>query len=122
MSRFLQIICQAQQCLYDWKCRYQSRFNAVILIYQKKFGYRRKRFKLEHVMALIENEKTNLTNRLATIRAADPLTSLKRGFSLVYRKDGGLLKSVEEISTGEQIQVTVSDGIIFSTVNHTIGK
>ncbi|MEI6262311.1 MAG: exodeoxyribonuclease VII large subunit [Deltaproteobacteria bacterium] len=122
MSRFLQIICQAQQCLYDWKCRYQSRFNAVILIHQKEFGYRRKRFKLEHLMALIENEKNNLTNKLATIRAADPLTSLKRGFSLVYRKDGGLLKSVEEISTGEQIQVTVSDGIIFSTVNHTIGK
>ncbi len=94
----------------------------MILIHQKEFDYRRKRFKLKHVLALIANEKTNLTNKLATIRAADPLTSLKRGFSLVYRKDGALLKSVEEISTGEQIQVTVSDGIIFSTVNHTIGK
>jgi hypothetical protein len=39
-----------------------------------KIDYRRKRFKLEHVMALIENEKTNLMNKLATVRAADPLT------------------------------------------------
>jgi len=105
----------------------------IILIISSKF-YRASKSSVEipgtasligrtiSLIALIENEKNNLTNKLATIRAADPLTSLKRGFSLVYRKDGGLLKSVEEISTGEQIQVTVSDGIIFSTVNHTIGK
>ena len=59
---------------------------------------------------------------MATIRAADPLTSLKRGFSLVYRKDGRLLKSVEEIKIGEQIETKVSNGSIISTVNHTIGK
>jgi exodeoxyribonuclease VII large subunit len=122
INRFHQIICQEQQCLNDWKCRYQSRFNAEILNNQRELEYRRRRFNLENILALISKEQTNLTNKLATIRAADPLTSLKRGFSLVYRKDGHLLKSVEEIKIGEQIETKVSDGSIISTVNHTIGK
>ena len=122
MNRFLQIICQEQQCINDWKCRYQSLFNTVIMIHRKELDYRQSRFNLEKILAEISKEKIYLSNKMAMIRAADPITSLKRGFSLVYRKDGRLLKSIDEIGMGEQIQTTVSDGIIFSTVNQTTGK
>ena len=57
MNRFLQIICQEQQCLNDWKCRYQSRFNAEILNHQRELDYRRRRFKLEKILALISKEE-----------------------------------------------------------------
>jgi exonuclease VII large subunit len=122
MNRFLQIICHEQQCMNDWKCRYQSLFNTLIMIQRKELDFRQSRFNLEKILAAISTEKIYLTNKMATIRAADPRTSLKRGFSLVYLKDGRLLKSIDEISTGEQIQTMVSDGIIISTVNQTTGK
>lgn len=122
MNRFLQIICEEQQCMNEWRCRYQSLFNTLIIIQRKELNYRQSRFNLEKILAAISKEKINLANKMATIRAADPITSLKRGFSLVYREDGHLLKSIDEIGTGEQIQTMVSDGIIFSTVNQTTGK
>jgi len=65
---------------------YQSLFNTVIMIHRNELDYRQSRFNLEKILTAISKEKIYLSNKLATIRAADSTTSLKRGFSLVYRQ------------------------------------
>jgi len=50
------------------------------------------------------------------------MTSLRRGFSLVYKKDNQLVKSVKVVSQGELLKTKVQDGLITSTVEQTEGK
>jgi exonuclease VII large subunit len=80
---------------------------------------RKNRFKIERFRQIIEREQNQLQNKLAAIKASDPMTSLKRGFSLVYKKDNQLVKSVKAVSTGELLKTKVQDGLITSTVKQT---
>ena len=79
-------------------------------------------FKIERFRQIIEREQNQLQNKLAAIKASDPVTSLKRGFSLVYKKDNQLVKSVKAVSQGELLKTKVQDGLITSTVKQTEGK
>ena len=80
------------------------------------------RFRLETIINHIGNEITKLSNKAATLRAADPVTSLKRGFSLVYTDGGELVKSLSQIQVADTLKTEVSDGRIISTVNKTERK
>ena len=80
---------------------------------------RKSRFKIERFRQIIEREQNQLQNKLAAIKASDPMTSLKRGFSLVYKKDNQLVKSVKAVSPGELLKTKMQDGLITSTVNET---
>ena len=76
-----------------------QRFKSEINIRKQQLGHLSSRFRLEPVIASLENEKTKLFNKGATLRAADPSTSLKRGFSLVYTDGGDLVKSLSQNSS-----------------------
>jgi len=80
------------------------------------------RFKIERFRQIIEREQNQLQNKLAMVKASDPVTSLKRGFSLVYKTNNQLVKSIKTISTGELLKTKVQDGLITSTVNETEGN
>ena len=83
---------------------------------------RKNRFKIERFRQIIEREQNQLQNKLAMVKASDPVTSLKRGFSLVYKTNNQLVKSIKTISTGELLKTKVQDGLITSTVNETEGN
>ena len=85
-------------------------------------GQLSKQFRLGSFIAYIENEKIKIANKAATLRAADPVTSLKRGFSLVYADNGHLVKSVSQIKKSDTLRTEVSDGSIISTVKKTERK
>jgi exodeoxyribonuclease VII large subunit len=78
-----------------------------------------KRFKISRILQVIEQEQNQLHNKMAAIRASDPVTSLKRGFSLVYKADNQLVKSIKMVSQGESMTAKVQDGVIVSTVKQT---
>jgi exodeoxyribonuclease VII large subunit len=80
---------------------------------------RKNRFQFERFRQIIEREQNQLQNKLAMVKASDPVTSLKRGFSLVYKTDNQLVKSVKAVSSGELLKTKVQDGLITSTVNET---
>ena len=79
--------------------------------------YLKNRFRLEKILFRIENERRLIGNKLATIKAVDPKTSLKRGFSLLYKEDGVLIKSIDQVEPGGVIITDLDDGKISSTVN-----
>jgi len=50
------------------------------------------------------------------LSASDPQRILKRGFGLVYRPDGTLVRSVKDVKEGEKVKTRLNDGTFESTV------
>ena len=121
-DRYIRRVKQEQEAIYDWRNRFLQRFKSEINIRKQQIGHLSKQFKLESFIGYIGNERTNLSNKAATLRAADPVTSLKRGFSLVYADNGDLVKSISQIKVADTLRTEVSDGRIVSTVNKTERK
>ncbi len=80
-------------------------------------NYFKDRFSKEKILSRIDNERQLIGNKYGTIRAADPQTSLKRGFSLLYREDGVLIKSISQVKPGVSVITDLADGQLSSTVN-----
>ena len=70
---------------------------------------------LLHPQALYRNQQVKLQNLIEKLTLVNPLDTLKRGYSLSY-KDGNLIKSVSQVTAGDQITIQVSDGVITSSV------
>jgi exodeoxyribonuclease VII large subunit len=121
-DRFLRRISQEKECLSDWQSRYLQRFKSEIIIRKQHVRHLFSRFRLESIVTYLNNEKIKLTNKAATLRAADPKTSLKRGFSLVYSESGDLVKSLSQVRVTDKLSTEVSDGRILSTVDKTERK
>ena len=84
---------------------------------KKEVIYFKKRFKKEIIMNRIQKEKTHIFAKYSTLKASDPKTSLKRGFSLAYKTDGTLVKSINQLSLKDILKTEVSDGLVLSTIN-----
>ena len=93
-----------------------------IKIQNRDLSGRINRFQIDRILQVIDQERNQLQSKMAAIRAADPVTSLKRGFSLVYKANDQLVKSIDAVSTGESLKTRVQDGLIISTVEETEGK
>jgi exodeoxyribonuclease VII large subunit len=122
IDRYIRRITHEQKIIWDFRNRFLQRFKSEINIRKQQIGQLSKQFKLESVVKYIGNEKIQLDNKSATLRTADPVTSLKRGFSLVYADNGDLVKSIKQIRASEKLRTEVSDGHIVSTVNKTERK
>jgi exodeoxyribonuclease VII large subunit len=67
----------------------------------------------------IAAERESLAHREQVVRAADPATALRRGFSLTLAADGTLVRSVEAVKAGEALTTRLSDGSVESVVRAT---
>ena len=77
----------------------------------------RRRFHPERYFQRIDQERAHIHVKYSIIKAADPKTSLKRGFSLAYKTDGTLVKSINQLSLEEILKTEVSDGLVLSTIS-----
>jgi exodeoxyribonuclease VII large subunit len=121
-DRFNRRIRQEHECICDWRSRFLLRFRSELKIRKQRMTHLSDRFRLESMIAFLENEKYKLVTKAATIRAADPVTSLKRGFSLVYTQEGDLVRSLTQINVSDTMTTEIGDGLIFSIVNRTERK
>ena len=121
-DRFLRRISHEKECLGDWQNRYLQRFKSEIIIKKQHVRHLCSRFRLESIVTYLHNEKNKLINKAATLRAADPATSLNRGFALVYTESGDLIKSLSQVKVTDTMNTEVSDGRILSTVIKTERK
>lgn len=55
------------------------------------------------------------------VRLLDPGTTLARGWSITRRADGGVVRSILDVTEGDTIVTTVADGSVTSTVQGTKG-
>ncbi|MDB4304069.1 hypothetical protein N9934_04700 [Desulfosarcina sp.] len=121
-DRFIRRVAQEVECVRDWRNRFMQQFKSGVNFKRQLLSHLSGRFRLESIISVLVNERTKLANKAATLRAADPVTSLKRGFSLVYSDDGSLVKTVAQVKATDTLKTEVSDGRIVSTVNKTERK
>ncbi|MCM1054908.1 MAG: exodeoxyribonuclease VII large subunit [Bacteroides sp.] len=82
----------------------RNRIEADEKNYSKVFAAIRKDF-----FSLIASKEAQLKNTAELINAFDPLKTLERGYSVVY-KDGAVISSAAEIKKGDAFTVKMSDG------------
>jgi len=62
---------------------------------------------LSHILKLKQTQVSGLGQRLV---ALNPTGILERGYALVEKKDGELVRSINQVVTGESLKVRVQDG------------
>lgn len=73
--------------------------------------------KLTMLIAAQWQEKSNTLKDLkGRLKALNPLEVLKRGFSLVTDRSGKIMTSIERVTSGQSLDVTMKDGIISASV------
>jgi len=65
---------------------------------------------------LKDSKKSALLRQAAALNALNPLAVLTRGYSAVF-SEGRVVKSVKDVSVGDNIELCVSDGSITANVN-----
>jgi exodeoxyribonuclease VII large subunit len=72
-----------------------------------------------HPRQLLANARHQLQQRIELLQALSPQRLLERGFSLLHRRDGQLVRSVQQVAAGDALQVVVADGRINTVVQTT---
>ncbi|MCM3111478.1 exodeoxyribonuclease VII large subunit [Lederbergia lenta] len=67
---------------------------------------------------IFKHKAREFTGKLATLEALSPLSILQRGFSIAYIDENHILKSVEQAEEGKKIEVSVTDGSVYCTIDH----
>ena len=84
-----------------------------------------KRMDLDHAQKLltsaaeriVSNCRYQLSTSASSLDAMSPLKVLARGYSVTFRPDGSVLRSVKEAECRDEIRVRLSDGTLDCTVN-----
>lgn len=65
---------------------------------------------------MIEKYRTRCVKSIAKIDTLSPLKTLTRGYSVVENGDGKVIKSVNDVSSNQEIKITVTDGKVSAIV------
>ncbi len=78
---------------------------------------------MEKALAALSSEYRNILSLLAArLDTLSPLNSLARGYCIIRsNKDDTLIKSVSSVSTGDRLEVSLTDGRLDCTVNSIKG-
>ncbi len=68
------------------------------------------------LMSSLEEKKTALSVCASRLEGLSPLGVLGRGFSVTKKADGTVVRSVDNVKSGDDISVTVSDGKLNAVV------
>ena len=85
---------------------------------QLRLSSDQERLKQLHPGILLNQLRQQLQHRLDVLQALSPQRLIERGFALVHRQDGRLLRTVAGVTPGEQLQLKLADGRIDTVVAH----
>jgi exodeoxyribonuclease VII small subunit len=58
----------------------------------------------------LDGAASDLGHALARVRALSPAATLERGYAVVQRRDGQVVRATDDVTTGEDLEVRVTDG------------
>jgi exodeoxyribonuclease VII large subunit len=94
-----------------------SPLRGILRLQEKKFSLRHRL--IEKNRSLLQLEKNRFNGLVKNLNALSPLTILDRGYSITTVA-GKALKSSQEVSPGDSIQVRLSKGRLACTVDKVI--
>lgn len=72
---------------------------------------------LTHSMTnLLQQKKHQFSMAKNTLEQVNPLSILKRGFSIIQDANGYIIKQVDQVNLGQKLKIRVSDGLILGEV------
>ena len=57
-----------------------------------------------------------LRHTVARLRALSPAATLERGYAIVQRADGHVVRAADEVKTGDRLRVRLAEGELQATV------
>ena len=75
-----------------------------------------------NVRRIVESSQARIDSIGELVKALDPMRVIERGFSIVYARDGTIVRSVSNVEIGDGVYVQVADGEIESKVIQTKRK
>lgn len=115
-DRFLKRVQAEREVLGRVKSQIRNRFLSVLKVREVRQSGLKDRFRVERIRQRINNEQKSLDEKLATLKSSSPQRALERGFALVYRQDGQLIRTIHDISESEKIRTCLKDGFVISEV------
>ena len=61
-----------------------------------------------------KNQKLKL--EVSKLENLNPLAVMTRGFSVAKTEDGQVLRKIQQVKTGDKIQIMLNDGSVYTTV------
>ncbi|MDI1459895.1 exodeoxyribonuclease VII large subunit [Catellatospora sp. KI3] len=65
----------------------------------------------------LHRAENDLDHTLARLRALSPAATLARGYSIVQRADGHVVRAADEVGAGDALRVRLAEGELAATVN-----
>lgn len=78
-----------------------------------------KRRMLRVLDSRIENWANDVHHLLARTRSLSPAATLERGYAIVQRSDGAVVRSVDDVDTGDDLEIFVHHGRLHANVTST---
>ena len=69
------------------------------------------------MMLKLKETKTSFVKETAKLDSLSPLKTLTRGYSIVTEQDGKIIKSVNDLNSGEKVNLRLSDGQKTATID-----
>lgn len=86
---------------------------------QVLLNHLKKNYLLNNPFVLIENEKKALKTSIEKLELLNPLSVLKRGYSITYINEN-VLKSIKDVKKNDEVFIHLSDGKIKANVTEAI--
>jgi exodeoxyribonuclease VII large subunit len=74
------------------------------------------------IAARLDSAHTDITHLAARVRALSPAATLERGYSIVLSADGAIVRSSDEVSKGDLLDIRVATGRLQAKVTSTEAK
>jgi exodeoxyribonuclease VII large subunit len=66
--------------------------------------------------ARLDRAADSVTHLAAQVRALSPAATLERGYAVVQREDGAVVRSPDDVRAGERLRLRVASGDLHATV------
>ncbi|MGI5178882.1 exodeoxyribonuclease VII large subunit [Dactylosporangium sp. CA-152071] len=68
----------------------------------------------------LDRASTELEHTLARLRTLSPLATLERGYAIVQRPDGAVVRAAADVTPGDEVRVRVASSSFTATVSGTV--
>jgi exodeoxyribonuclease VII large subunit len=74
------------------------------------------------ISRLLERRQSRLALAHARLGTVSPLATLSRGYAIVRRQDGRILRAIKQVAAGDHLRVQVADGEFGATVDENLQR
>ena len=93
----------------------ESYFKNLQYSYTQRLDYANEEL-IKNMKEVFAEKKHQFSMAKNTLEQVNPLSVLKRGFSIVQDENGKIVKSTKQVEIGQNIKILVSDGQIKSEI------